>query len=325
MKINVYNEKMERVLILDENFISCLWSEEYNGVGRFTVEVVATNEIRKKVKTDFFVGRPDRTSVMVIKSIEDKNSTIELSGFSAVYLLNDVGFAGTIAAENPIGKAIKAAYDSSNRISYLSVVDDGETPDLLNPITRGQLLDSTLSACEESDLGIRSVMSKSSIEIHFFKPDEQNTLVFSEMYGNAIIKSVINSTVSRKNAILCFYSDSSGNEKYVEIDESAGEEKRLLIEDADVERTDTDTDVSFLEKIQAYAKELLAQQKEVLSVNMTLNPSDYGKKYDLGDILTVILPSGQKVKARVVSVSEKCQNNKTTVTITVGTTTKIKG
>ena len=53
--------------------------------------------------------------------------------------------------------------------------------------------------------------------------------------------------------------------------------------------------------------------------------NDFGIKYDLGDIVTMIIPEYElKFLARIVRITQKAQNNQTQTTIEIGQLTTIK-
>ena len=49
-----------------------MWSEGYNTTQPFTLELLATAEYKQKVKPDCYVGRDDRKTLMVIKTVVSK-------------------------------------------------------------------------------------------------------------------------------------------------------------------------------------------------------------------------------------------------------------
>ena len=99
MKINLYDENLRRIAIIDERFVSCLWSEGYNTTENFTLELQETEEYRKKIKVDYYIGRNDRKTLMVIKSVSIANKKIVVSGNQATKVLGDVAFVGTIPVD----------------------------------------------------------------------------------------------------------------------------------------------------------------------------------------------------------------------------------
>lgn len=44
MNLNLYDADLNRIAIIGDQYISCLWSEVYNTVGNFSLELVATDE-----------------------------------------------------------------------------------------------------------------------------------------------------------------------------------------------------------------------------------------------------------------------------------------
>ena len=69
MNLNLYDADLNRIAIIGEQYISCLWSEGYNTIENFTLELVETDEYKKKVSVDCYVGRSDRNTLMVIKTV----------------------------------------------------------------------------------------------------------------------------------------------------------------------------------------------------------------------------------------------------------------
>lgn len=96
MNLNLYNEDLQRISIIGTNFVSCLWAEGYNTTEDFTLEVQATKEYKSKLKPDCYVGRDDRKTLMVIKSIETAGNKIVATGKQATRILDDVAFVGTL-------------------------------------------------------------------------------------------------------------------------------------------------------------------------------------------------------------------------------------
>ena len=72
MNLNLYNEDMQRISIIGTSFVSCLWAEGYNTTEDFILEVQATKEYKSKLRPDCYVGRDDRKTLMVIKSITNR-------------------------------------------------------------------------------------------------------------------------------------------------------------------------------------------------------------------------------------------------------------
>ena len=84
MNLDLYDKDLNRIAIIGEQYISCLWSEGYNTIENFSLELVETEEYMKKVRSDCYVGRADRKTLMVIKTVEITNGKIVASGKQSV-------------------------------------------------------------------------------------------------------------------------------------------------------------------------------------------------------------------------------------------------
>ncbi len=99
-----------------------------------------------------------------------------------------------------------------------------------------------------------------------------------------------------------------------------GNERRELIVDAkDIQKEEDETIESYNARLKARGAEKLLECKKIIDFAFKPFAKDFGVKYDLGDILTVLLPEyGIKLQSRVVRFAQKVQNNQTMTTIDVG-------
>ena len=109
MNLSLYDSRLERIAIIEARYVSCMWSEGYNTTQPFTMELQETEEYKKKVKPDCYVGRDDRKTLMVIKTVKSENGRIVASGKQAARCLGDVCFEGTIPAGSNLTRSIKTA------------------------------------------------------------------------------------------------------------------------------------------------------------------------------------------------------------------------
>lgn len=323
MNLNLYDKDLNRISIIGERYKSCLWSEGYNSVETFTLELNATDEYKKKVKEDLYVGRSDRNTLMVIKSVTVKGNTIVASGKTASRVLNDVAFIGTIKENSEIDTAIATAYNNSARYKNLDVVASGLGVKYGHEISNKSFLELCTTMCEDQDVGFKTIRNGSKLETVFYKPQENSNLIFSEKYGNLTITSILKSVESYKNYAIVLGQGEGENRVRVDVDKTNGEERRELIIDVrNVSQEENETLAEYKQRLAAQGNEKLLENQSVFSYEFTPYEKDFGKKYDLGDILTIVLPEyGLTLQARVTQFSQKAQNNSTTTTIKVGNTT----
>lgn len=326
MKINIYDEDLNRVLIIGNQFVSCLWSEGYNTTQSFTLELQDTEEYRNKLKTDYYVGRDDRRSLMVIKSVEISNGKIIASGMQATRVLDDVAFVGTINSNSNIDTTIKEKYNNSSKFNKINFADTNLNVKYDLQISNKSFLQLCETACQATDLGFKAERNGNSIVISFYKPEENQNLIFSEKFGNLTVDSVISATEKLKNYAIVLGGGKDESRTRIDVDMTGGGTRRELIIDArDIQKEDEETQEEYNGRLRARGAEKLLEQKGTLECAFSPVGSDFGKRYDLGDIITVDLMNyGIRLKSRIAKFTQKEQGNTTEMKIEVGNITIIK-
>lgn len=321
MKLNLYDESLNRIAIIGEQYISCLWSEGYNTVENFLVEVAENDEYKKKVKPGCYVGRSDRKTLMVIKTVQVSGGKIVASGKQATILLSDVAFVGKIAAGENIDTAIEEAYNNSNKYPNLIVAIDGLGVSYNQEISNKSFLELCEIMCQSTDTGLKAVKDSKSVWVRFYQPEEKRELVFSQKFGNLTVDAVSLSISNFKNYAIVL----SGDVR-VDVNMVGDDIRREMIVDASyISPEDGESEDTYKKRLYAIGVEALLQRQKVFSCAFAPYAKDFGVKYDLGDVLTVYLTEyGITLKSRVARFTQKSQNNKTETTIEVGKITIIK-
>lgn len=327
MRLSLYDTEMNRIAIIGEHFVSCFWSEGYNTVEDFSMELQATDEYKKKVKTDYYVGRDDRKTLMVIKTVEVRDNLIVATGKQAARVLDDVPYIGTISANAEIPSAIQKAYDQFSHIyPNLSISSTGPSVSYPGQISNKSIRQLCEIMCQATDLGFRSVRSDGQILVEFYQPKENPNLIFSERFGNLDFKSLAHSVEKFKNAAIVLGAEIGSERISIPVDLSNGASLRILIIDArDIQIREDDTEETYRERMYSRGVEKLSSCNETLKCVFSPLASDFGTRYDLGDILTVLLPDhGMKLKARVARFTQVSQNNITETSVEVGKITILR-
>jgi len=323
MKLNLYDKNLNRIAIIGDRFISCMWSEGYNTTQPFTVELQETEDYKRKVKPDLYIGRDDRKSLMVIKTVQAKDGKIIASGKQATRCLDDVPFIGTVNAGVPLCQSIKDAYDAGDGFEGLAFADTERETVCTHQISNKSFLELCEKSCQDTDVGFRAVRSAEGVKIEFYQPVADPNLVFSQTFGNLTINSILLSTENLKNHAIVLGEGEDDARWRTEVDLSGGTQKRSVIVDArDLSRKEGETDESYNTRLTARGVDKLLEKQGTWECAFTPLAKDFGTRYDLGDILTVLLPDyGIRLQARVARFTQKAQKNKTTTSIEVGTIT----
>lgn len=323
MKLNLYDKDLNRVAIIEGRFVSAVWSEGYNTTQPFTLDLRATDEYKAKVKPDCYVGRDDRKTMMVIKTVWVKAGHVIASGKQASRCLDDVACETIIPPNSNLTAAIKNAYDSSLGFEHFEFREQDLDVIYEHTISNKTCLELMETMCQETDTGFRTVREGKRIITEFYRPVPDPNRVLSERFGSLRVDTVTLSTENLKNYAVVL-GEGEGEDRYrVYVDLSQGGQKRAMFVDArDIQREDGETEASYNEKLYARGTEKLLEQKSTWECAMNPLPQEFGRLYDLGDVVTVLLPDyAIKLQARITRFTQKAQNNVTETTLEIGSIT----
>ena len=323
MNLNLYDKDLNRISAIGVNFVSCLWSEGYNVAQDFTIELRAVPEYKEKIKPDCYVGRTDRKTLMVIKSVQSVDNRIIASGKQATRVLDDVAFIGTIPENSVIDTSVKNAYNNSSGFYNLtfSETDLGVRYD--SQISNKSFLELCETMCQASDLGFRVIRDNGGLLAEFYKPTLATNTKLAEKFGNVRLDSLILSTENEKNYAIVLGGGEEENRVRVDVDMTGGEDRREVIVDArDLQQEENETIASYQARLKARGIETLLSYQKTWECSFFPLAEKFGKTYDLGDVVLVILSDyGIKLEARITRFTQKEQLNQTETTLEVGSIT----
>ena len=320
MNLNLYDHDLNRIATIGNRFVSCLWSEGYNTTQDFCLELVETEEYKRKVRPDCYVGRTDRPTLMVIKTVVVRGGHIIATGKEAKRVMYDVAFVGTISSGSPVDTAVKNAYNKSNQYHKLTIADSDLGVAYNYQISHKSILELCETMGQDTDVGFRSVRDDDQISVEFYQPALNPNLILSREIGNISNVEFSASVENYKNYAIVLGEGEGADRVRVDVDRTDGAERRDLIVDAkDIRREDGETESEYNARLTARGVGRLLDHTQTLNTAFLPYAGDFGKRYDLGDILTVRLPDyGMTLQARVSRFTQKAQGNSTETTIEVG-------
>lgn len=311
MNLNLYDTEMNRIAIIGGRFVSCMWSEGYNTTQPFTLELQATEEYKTKVKPDCYVGRDDRKTLMVIKTVKVQDGHVIASGKEAKRCLDDVACETVIQEGSNLASSIKAAYDASEKFKNIEFADQTLDVTYNHQISNKSCWELCEIMCQETDTGYRVVRVGKQIKVEFYKPGADPNRILAEKYGSLKVNAITLSTEAKKNYAVVL-GEGEGEARYrIRIDLSNGEQKRGMFVDArDVQREEGESNEAYEQKLYARGHEELLQAKGTWECALNPLPQEFGTRYDLGDVITVLLPDyGMKLQSRITRFTQQSQNN----------------
>lgn len=139
------------------------------------------------------------------------------------------------------------------------------------------------------DSGVVRRDKKATVE--FYKPEADPNRILSERYGSLKIDAITLSTENKKNHAIVLGEGEGEARVRVDVDLSAGEQKRSMFVDAvtfSVRKARRMIPITPGLPPRGYEK--LLEQKGTWTCAMNPLPQEFGTLYDLGDIITVLLP-----------------------------------
>lgn len=323
MKLNLYDRSLKRIAVIESRYVSCMWSEGYNSTQPFTMELQASEEFKKKVQPDCYVGRDDRKTMMVIKTVKVKDGRIVASGKQAQRCLDDVAFEGTIQAGSNVPSAIKSAYDKSHGYENFEVAASGLNVAYDHQISNKSIMLLLETMCQDTDTGFRVVRADKKLRVEFYRPEINHKLKLAQSYGNMRVDEVTLSTENKKNYAIVLGEGEGDSRFRVYVDLSSGEQKRSMFVDArDILREENESDRSYSARLYARGAEQLLTKQGTWECALTPLGTEFGVRYDLGDIVTVLLPDyDMRIQSRIQRFTQQSQNNRVDTIVEVGNIT----
>lgn len=325
MRLYVYDKSLNRIADIEERYISVLWSEGYNTIQNFSLELAATEELKNKINPNCYLYRHDRKTVMVIKNVEVKNGKIVSTGKQASYVLDDVAHIGTIPALDAFVGSIGNYYEeNTNKYPFVKIPQRAVYEPYPYQIGSKSFLSILQTQCQYADVGFNAHLNTgytgSTISIDVYKPIEKDGLVFSSSIGNLGNVSAYFSMDGFKNYAYVLGQGEGENRVVAEVDQTNGGDRYELVVDArDVQMEDGETNEAYMERLKSRGAEKLLEHQQVFKTAFQVAVAEFGDRFDLGDILTVnLVEIGLSLKARVTRFTEKSQNNQNKITIDVG-------
>lgn len=323
MNLNLYDINLNRIGIVGGNFISCYWAEGYNTVEDFTLELRATKKYKSIIKPDCYVGRDDRKTLMVIKSVQTVDGRIIATGRQATRVLDDVAFIGTIEEGSVIDTSIISAYNNSNKFHNLQFKDTNLGVVYEEQISHKTILELCETMCQSADVGLKVVRNNGNLIAEFYQPSLQQNIKLSENFGNVKLNNIVLSTENYKNYAIVLGNGKGDERIRVDVDMSNGQQHREIIVDArDLQQETGETFSKYQKRLRARGVEKLLEQQKTWECAITPLYKEFGYKYDLGDIIQVVLNEHDiTMTARIARFVQKQQQNQVETIVEIGTIT----
>ena len=257
------------------------------------------------------------------KTVRVKDGHIIATGKEAKRCLDDVACEKVIPAGSNLADAVRSAYDESSKFHNIEFSEQALGVSYDHQISNKSFMLLCQTMCQDTDTGWRVVRSGKRIVAEFYKPEANPNRVLSERYGSLKVDSITRSTENQKNVAIVL-GEGEGEARFrVRVDMSGGAQKLEMFVDArDVIREEGESDSSYSARLKARGVEALLEKQGTLVCALNPLPKEFGTMYDLGDVITVLLPDyGMKMQARITRFTQQSQNNVIETILEVGNIT----
>lgn len=320
---NVYDKDLNRIGTI-ETWVSLLWQEEYNTVGTFVIECQQTKDVAKLLKIGNYIGRGDFKTLCLIRSIEVRDQLIVANGHPAVNILGERVSTIVINNEN----AEEAMRSLVANMSPWECVQVGELAGISEKFER-QISDKTiLEYCEEIaaeiDAGFRLRFDRANKKLLFevYKPVKNENLVFATKFGN-LAEIIYSETDNQFKNVAIVAGAGEGDARTTivagELSATGTARREMYVDARSIRLEEGETEEAYKTRLENKGLEKLAEQIKIENLSAEINSDDFGKRYNLGDVVTCILDDlGVKLDTRIIGFSYISQNNQTTTELEFG-------
>lgn len=322
MVCNIYDQSLEKIATLTE-FESLVWEEGYISAGSFQVVARKSDVTVFAFNTGNFVGVPQLSStLMVIRSVEDKNGQIWAIGAESKIILCNRVYEGTAVCD-VVEESLKNIISSQRPFPIVSVEPIKGLPEKRRmQSTYGDLFTISQNWCDAVGYGFRMVYDRANKKLVYSVYNGGSTgYKASENIGNIANIYRAESENGWKN-VAYVAGAGEGSDRIVVICgdiNSEGLSRRELYVDARDIQPEGMTDSEYREALTDRGLEKLAESARVEELDFEILGNDYGRLFSLGDKITCVLRGiGIKLEVKVMTAKTVVEGNQITTTIKVG-------
>jgi hypothetical protein len=320
MICRVYDPQLNKLGQI-ETFVSLVWTEKYNQLGTFQLELSQQQEYSDLMKEDYYCEIDDSDTLMIIKSVQTEGNKIIVNGAPATRLLSDRVSTAELSNINA-ETAMRTLIHDMQAWPCVALGASCGLADKFEAQTSDQTIEEYCEKIAQAvDAGFRLRFDKPNRKLLFevYKPGESQTVKFSTWFQNVGNLDYCVSTASYKNVAIVAGAG-TGDERitvYAGDTASAGIDRREMYVDARQEQQKND------ESLEDYKARLVEYGKGKLLEQLRLETLDFDIDSDcvnLGDVVSCIFPElGINAKVRIMGKTITAQNNVTQYSVELGT------
>jgi hypothetical protein len=307
--------------------VSIQYSGNYNAVGKFTLVVPDNDYNAAIIKDDSLLYDTEKRIAFIVKNvkIDTKQHQITANGFTTNWLLKKRVIASPVTVSNAESGVYSLVNDNLRGLTRIATAaSKGLTEVAGIPLNGGYLLDGIETVLSSVALGNRMAWNPRTLQHTFevYKGEDKTTgnhaVVFSDERGTAR-NLVITEDASEFKNVIYAVAEYNDTEIVEVIGTATGDERHEIWASVSVSKDRADTESTFRAKMRTAGALELSKYIKRLSFKVSIDPTEFGKAYSLGDVVSCVSNRyGIKFNARVTSVQYKKDSKTESTEITLG-------
>ena len=308
--------------------ISTIMTVYYNDIGKLVL-VAPVNDYNitaLKVGNLLFDTDRDVTFIIANTKIETDTNRITANGYTYNWILNK----RCIASKYRLTNLESGVYDIVNAnirgmTRLITAPVEGLTERTNTILDGGQILDEIKPFLEEAELGNKMIWDPETLR-HTFKiykgadlTEGIRAVVFSDEQGTARDLVINDDDSTLKNFAYVKGLLSDGTEFLETVGTATGDNRREIWFDTSVTQESGESVADCKKRAIAYATMELGKRIKRLSFSVTIDPSELGTLYNIGDVVACVsVRFGVSFSARIKGIKYTLDNKKTKTEIILG-------
>jgi hypothetical protein len=329
VECRIYSPTLDLVSVIF-SFNSLLWEEKYNDVGTAQLVIPRDSSYFTAMNTGNYIGIPESDTLMRIHSIQDQDDTIWCYASEAKIILDEKIYAKTTVCDGNVEETLKDRVQEFIDIGFMP--DEIEVaPSIGLPgITKSECVYFSLGQisrrwCGNVGYGYKMVFDKTRKKLIYtiYSGSDKTNVKVSNNFGNLYNYK---SSVSDMNYRDCFYigGEGEGANRVFAFGGYYSDPKtrrEVFIDAKNVVRQEGQDDQDYATTLIIHGMDMLSEMyNRTQSLTFDVDPYLFGEEIFLGDIITCITRSGDRiVQLPITEYSIIYENNTKKVSIVVGT------
>lgn len=324
MAFNIYDDNLVRVGEIS-SFISSTWQEQYADRGICQLVLADSQTASNLLTPGRFVGQSGKETLWQVRTKEKIKKELWVTGYTVNYTLLEDRIYNGIHQSKQIEQNLRDAVINTRPSGIVGLyAASGLTGEVVSEHTYPTLFELAKDLCGAAEYGFRFIHDRDARKLLFqiYEGVEKPNAKFSKRWGNLANLRLLQSDTDFKN-VAYVGGEGEGSERvYVTCGqtESSGLSRHEMFVDARDIRKENKSQAEYEALLRERGLQKLNEHNQKLSVSFDVAPDQFGKAYNLGDIIYCILPDdGLKLFVRVIAFEETIEKNEKSLTLTIGT------